>query len=407
MDILYIHQYFTLPSSAGGTRSYDLAQRFVSAGHKVRMITCSAQLKELGPFTEKWTVKEYDGMELHILALEYSNKQNFAQRIKSFLRFMYEASARVLKLDGDVVLATSTPLTIAVPALIKKIRHKKPFIFEVRDVWPEAPIAIGAIKNKTAIRILNRFEELTYRRSQHIVALSEDMRASILRRTNTSMSKITVIPNIAELNRFSNSSDENSLLEKLIGFKPQRSVLYAGTLGKVNGLKFLVDMAIRTSLADENLVYVVLGDGMEKESVMSYAQEKGVLNRYVFFLNPVPKAQLPQLYAEVTMASSFVIPVKELWANSANKFFDSMAAAKPVLINHEGWQADVIRKYNTGFVFDYRSEHMAEEAMRFCRYVNNLDLLAEQGRNARRLAEEQYSLDVAAANYLKVLEDAV
>lgn len=407
MHIIYIHQYFTLPSNAGGTRSYDLAKRFIEAGHKVTMITGSGWLKNFAPYTEKWTVKEHEGIDLHILDLHYDQKQNFSQRIKTFMGFMYEASKYIMKMDGDVVLATSTPLTIAVPALFKAMRHRKPFIFEVRDVWPEAPVAIGAIRNKAAISLLRKFEQFTYRKSKHIVALSDDMKSSIISRTDTPTAKVSVIPNISELRRFENAEPGKKLIKSLIGFQPKKSLLYAGTLGQVNGLKFLVDIAIRTQKCDEDIIFLVLGDGNEKADLKRYAAEKGVLDKNLFFLNPVPKAMLPQLYSEVSVASSFVIPVKELWANSANKFFDSLAAGKPILINYEGWQANVIREQNIGFVFDYRADNMAHEAMRFVKYINDDALLAVQGRNARRVAEEKYSLDIATKQYLKILENVV
>lgn len=407
MHIIYIHQHFTLPSNAGGTRSYDLAKRFIEAGHKVTMITGSGWLKNFGPYTEKWTVKEHEGIELHILDLDYSQKQDFKQRIKTFMGFMYEASKYILKMDGDVVLATSTPLTIAVPALFKSMRHRKPFIFEVRDVWPEAPVAIGAIKNKAAISLLRKFEQYTYRKSKHIVALSDDMKSSILKRTDTPTTKVTVIPNISELRRFENVEPGKDLIKSLIGFQPKKSLLYAGTLGRVNGLKFMIDMALRTYKFDEEIVYLILGDGNEKPALKAYAAEKGVLDKNLFFLDPIPKAMLPQLYSEVSIASSFVIDIKELWANSANKFFDSLAAGRPILINYEGWQANVIREENVGFVFDYRIENMAQEAMRFGKYINDEALLKEQGKNARRVAEERYSLDIATKQYLKILENVV
>ncbi|PZF74034.1 glycosyltransferase family 4 protein [Taibaiella soli] len=407
MHIIYIHQYFTLPSNAGGTRSYDLATRFVEAGHKVTMITSSAYLKNFAPYTQKWTVKECNGINVHILDLHYDQKQNFKQRVKAFMGFMYEASKYVAKLDADVVLATSTPLTIAVPALYKAMRHKKPFIFEVRDVWPEAPVAIGALKNKAVISLLEKFEQHTYRKSKHVVALSDDMKTSILRNTDTPTDKVTVIPNISELRRFENFEPGKEFIKSLIGFQPKKSLLYAGTLGSANGLKFMIDIAIRAQSIDEDIMFLLLGDGNEKAGLKQYAAEKGVLGKNLFFLDPIPKAMLPQLYSEVTVASSFYVPIKELWANSANKFFDCLAAGRPVLVNYEGWQANVIRERNMGFVFDYREENIGKEAMRFGKYINDTTLLELHGKNARQVAAEKYSLDVAAQQYLKILEHVV
>src|SRR5215471_11567391 len=104
MHILYVHQYFTFPSNAGGTRSYDLSQRFIAAGHKVTFITTSAYLKLPEALTEKWTVMERDGVTLHIFNQEYSNRDSFSQRVKAFMNFMSASTKKLLELDGDVVL---------------------------------------------------------------------------------------------------------------------------------------------------------------------------------------------------------------------------------------------------------------------------------------------------------------
>lgn len=403
MRIIYLHQYFSLPTSAGGTRSYDLAKRFTAAGHKVIMVTSSSFLKNLQPFTEKWTCLDYEGIELHVLHLEYSNKMGFVKRIMAFIKFLLFSSVRILKIKADAVLATSTPITIAIPALVKRARHKTPFIFEVRDVWPEVPIAMGIIRNKPVIGLLKRFEKNIYKKSKHIVALSEDMKHSIISRTQVPEEKITVIPNISEVNRFAAFNPEEQLIGKLVGFVPRKVVLYAGTLGMVNGLKYMVDLAIHSFTIDPSIIYMIVGDGMEKESLVKYAEEHRVLGKNLFFIDPVPKSQLPQLYYEATVASSFVIPIKELWANSANKFFDCLAASRPVVINHLGWQADEIHNNNIGFVLNHDVSTVKEETVKFCRYLNDDVLLEQQKQNAGALAVKKYSLDVASQKYLTIL----
>lgn len=407
MKIIYIHQYFSLPSCPGGTRSYDLASRFSKANHEVEVITTSAFLEASQKFSKGWNVVEHEGIKLHVLQLSYSNKQPFPKRILTFCRFLVAASIRILKIKGDVVLATSTPITIAIPAIVKKAVHKTPFIFEVRDVWPEVPIAMGVIKNRFIQNVLNIFEKRVYKASAHIVPLSEDMKESILRRTQTAAGKLTVIPNISEIERFSLFNPNTNLFSKLLGYKPEKVVLYAGTLGLVNGIKYLVDLAFYTQSINPSIKYIVFGDGAEKEELVQYARIKGVLNQTFYFFAPVPKAQLPQIYYECTVAVSSVIPIKELWSNSANKFFDCFAAGRPIVINHLGWQARVIEKKKVGFVLDYHTSNIPHEAERICQYLSNADLLSLQGENAKRLAEREYSLDVATNNYLKVLNNVV
>src|SRR5690554_2893100 len=398
--LVYLHQYFKFPNETGGTRSYDLASSFVSKGIDVTVVTATSDEKY--NTKQKWIEIEREGIKINYIYLPYGNHLSYLQRTLVFFKFLWFSSFRLLKLKGDMVLATSTPLTIGIPALIKKWIGKTPFIFEVRDVWPEAVIAIGAIKNKLLQKLLYRLEKLIYKNAYAIVPLSTDMQKSIVSRYPQFKDKTDiVIENIAEINRFQSNS-ETINLEKMIGFKPRFSVLYAGTFGKVNGIHKVIDLAKKTLLMDNQLVYILIGSGAEKENIIDLARKNEVLNKNVFIMEPISKGELPLWYNAVSMGSSFVIDIPELWANSANKFFDTLAAAKPILINHEGWQAETIRSKNVGYVLPF--EITEEVAADFVNYTMNNSKLNEQAKNALLLAKEKYSLEVATENYLKVFE---
>ena len=400
MNIIYLHQYFKFPNETGGTRSYDLASSFVAKGNKVTVVTATSDQKY--NTKERWSVVEREGITLNYIYLPYGNHLSYLQRSWVFFKFLWFSALRLLKLKGDVVLATSTPLTIGIPALVKKWFGKTPFIFEVRDVWPEAVIAIGAIKNKFMQKALYALEKLIYRNARAIVPLSVDMQKSIVSRFPQFKDKTDiVIENIAEINRFQKNINTINV-EQIIGFKPHFSVLYAGTFGKVNGIHKFVELAEKTYPLDKELVYILMGTGAEKENVKQLAQDKGVLNKNLFILEPVSKGELPLWYNAVSMGSSFVIDIPELWANSANKFFDTLAASKPILINHEGWQAKTIRSSNVGYVLPFEiTETTAKE---FVNYTKNDELINQQSVAALKLATEKFSLEVATENYLKVFK---
>lgn len=399
MRILYIHQYFNIPQQSGGTRSYDLASQFAINGHQVILITTTRQKFDF-PGKKRWNIAVIDGIEVHALRNDYSNKMSVLRRIISFLEFAVFSSIHILKLKADVVLATSTPLSVAIPALIKKWIHKTPFIFEVRDVWPEAPIALGVIKGKMAIKISCWFERYIYKNAAAIVALSTDMRNSIVKRCKQ-VPEITVIPNISEVRRFESARSGNA--ESL---PSKKIVLYAGSIAKVNNIEYVVKLAEALLPIDNSIVFHVYskGKGSQFESVKAMAVEKGLLGVNFFLKDTVSKNDLPDIYRECTVASSFVANIPELWANSANKFFDTLAAGKPIIINHEGWQAEEIRKYNIGFILDSNEDNLQRTAEKFVRYLNNRSLLSLQGQNAYNLAKEKYSLTVALSNYEKILE---
>lgn len=399
MRILYIHQYFTFPDSFGGTRSYDLAQRFVRAGHQVTVITANNG-KNI-PQTKRWEVIQKGGIECHLLRSNYSNKMSYGKRAAEFIKFFVLAFFRALTIRFDFVLATSTPLTVAIPALLIKTLRRKPFVFEVRDVWPEVPVAMGALKNKWLIKGMYWLEKKAYKNATAIVALSTDMQRSMQNRFSHCVSdKLYVIENISETERF----EEAAKVPPKLG--NDKTLLYAGTFGTANGLAYVVELArILQQHQVNNIRFHLYGDGREKESIRAMADSCGVLNQTVFIYDPVAKNELDDLYKHATWGSSFCLPVKELWANSANKFFDTLAAGRPIIINYEGWQAELIRQENIGYVLPYDLKDFDQNACRqFADYASDDTLIAAQGSRARSIAEKCYSLNVASHKYMEVLK---
>lgn len=404
MKLIYLHQYFLFPEDSGGTRSYDLAKSFVNKGYEVEVITSSGFIKSV-ELTDKWTVINRDGIKIHILKLDYSNDLSYLQRIFVFIKFLWLASFKALSIKGDVLLATSTPLTIGIPALIKKWFHKTPFIFEARDVWPEAVIAIGAINNKMVQKLLYYLEKTIYKNASAIVPLSTDMKQSIVSRYPDICNNkpVVVIENISEIERFFNGV-QSDILTQVIGYQPRFTVLYAGTFGRVNGIDYVIDLAKKTMQLDPSIVYILIGDGAMKSAVLEQAKAEQVLNKNLYILEAVNKKALPNWYKAVDMGSSFVIDVEALWANSANKFFDTLAASKPILINHEGWQAAVIRKDNVGFVLPATLTNEAIDS--FVTYTQDITLQKQQQVNALAKAKSDYSLDIASNKY-EIIFDSI
>ena len=392
MRLLYIHQYFRFPEQSGGTRSYDLATSFVKKGLQVTVIsgiTTSSTEKK------KWNVLEREGIKFYFLNCPYDNKMSFLRRMASFFYFMWNATIKALQINCDCVLATSTPLTVAVPALARKWFRKTPFVFEVRDVWPEVPVRMGIIKNMIATKLLYRFEKLVYKNANAIVPLSIGMDKNIKSRYPNN--KSIVIPNISEISRFSNVTETVPIS---VPIQNKKIVLYAGTISIVNGIKYVVDLACETLNVDPNIVYFIFGKGRNKEDVQKYAKEKGVWNVNFFIFNPVKKNDLPYLYSIATVGSSFVIDNPVLWDNSANKFFDTLAASKPILINYKGWQAEVIKNKNVGYVLP--ANVTVDVAKEFVEYISNAKLLEVQRTNALNIAKEEYSLEVAVEKYMRI-----
>jgi len=233
------------------------------------------------------------------------------------------------------------------------------------------------------------------------------MKTSIVSRFPQFEKKIKfVIENIAEIKRFSERTEiskRKSKISDLIGFTPQTSILYAGTFGKVNNIEYVIQLAEKIYEKDKTIVFLLLGAGSERNSLIELAQSLGVFEKNIFFLNPIGKKDLPLIYSEVSVGSSFVAPIKELWANSANKFFDTLAAGRPIIINHHGWQAKEICENNVGYVLNPNLDEI--DLSDFVSYLNNKQLLVESGLRSRKLAKEKFSLEEAVTKYNIILQD--
>lgn len=404
MKLIYLCQYFSFPDCPGGTRAYDLSTSFVRAGIDVTIVTTNGSIPQLRNQTKRWEYIERDGLKLYIHNNPYEQKMSFRRRMRSFISFAYNASSKLKHIECDLLLATSTPLTVGIPALVKKTFSKTPYIFEIRDVWPEVPIKMGVLKNRFVNNMLRSLEKKIYKRASALVPLSVGMEHNIRSRINLGDKKVVVIPNIAEISRFSNLTKDPQVLYPF-DLKDKKIILYCGTSGRVNGVDFMVNLAAKTQNIDSSIIYCIFGGGNQLDSVLEKAKNAGVFNKVLFYGGKVPKQDLPSLYHAATMGSSFVIDIPVLWDNSANKFFDTLAAGRPMLINHEGWQADVIREMQCGYVLPTNiTDSIAKD---FVNYMNDSSKIEEAGKNAYQLATERYSLEIAITKYLEIFNSVL
>jgi len=401
MHILYIHQYFATPLGKTGTRSYEFARRWVSAGHKVTMLTSIAQLtpddlkNASGRFIKRFTI---EGIDVRAIAIGYAQKMGFIKRVLAFLGFMMVAVFYVLCKQGyDIIYATSTPLTIGIPALCAKWLRRKKFIFEVRDQWPEIPIEMGIIRNRILIKILLRLEKTIYKNTATIVALSPGMAEGIKTVLGIIPKPVTVIPNCCDTNLF-NSNVDGSSIRKEKDWDDKFVLLHTGAMGKANGLGFVVSVAEKLRSYDD-LLFVLVGQGGEKKELVERIKQLGLKN--VEMSESVSKKDLPVLMAACDAAMIIFANYPILEHNSANKFFDSLSACKPVLLNYSGWQRELLEKNNAGY--GTRLCDVNEFAQKVLLLYKDRQLLTSMGKNARRLAMEMFDRDILASQALSLL----
>lgn len=401
MKILYLHQYFNLPNDPGGTRSYEMARRLVKAGHEVVMITSDYRQR----FHHKgWKVTCEDGVQVHWLNVPYSNRLGYGARIKAFVRFAIGAALRAVRVHAHVVFATSTPLTIAIPGVWTAKRQHIPMVFEVRDLWPELPIAMGAIKGPL-IPMAKGLAYLAYRNATRVVALSPDM-AKGVEKWGYPATNITVIPNACDIALFHNAHEVGAEFRRRHNWLQDRPlVVYTGTIGRINGVDYLVKLAAEVAQKDSQVRFLLVGEGAEEDKVRQVAKDFGVFGQNFFMIPPVPKKRMPEILGAATVSTSLFIDLPEMWANSANKFFDALAAGTPVAINYKGWQAEVLQRTGAGIVLS--PNDISHASYQLLKFLHDREQLENARKAAKALAETEFNRDHLTMRLERILQEAV
>ena len=398
MHILYLHQFFTTREGTGGTRSYEFARHLAGAGHDVTMVTAAR-----GEQPRRYDVDGIAVVEVKGGSPDYvrATAQSFGRRIAGFGGFAAAASAAATRLPRpDVVFATSPALTVAVPGLAAARRHRAPLVFEVRDLWPRAPIEMGALRNPAARALARALEKAAYRGAAHVVALSPGMRDGVVE-AGVDPGDVTLIPNAADLDLFSPQVDPGDLGER---FGDDFVCSYFGTMGEANDLDQVVRAA--TVLADrgqEGVTFALMGDGKRRPALEDEVRRRALPN--VVLLPAGDKAAAARLAAASDACLTVFKDVPVLATNSPNKLFDTFAAGRAAIVNTDGWQRELVEDNHAG-VF-VRPADAGDLAARVLALRDDPELTATMGANARRLAEAQFDRRDLAEQLRAVLEKAV
>ena len=287
-----------------------------------------------------------DGIRVIQIALPYSNKDGIDKRAWTFLKFAWRGISIALKEDYDLLFATSTPLTAGIPGIVMKLFRKKKFVFEVRDLWPELPKALG-MRNPFWLWGMSALEWLSYHCADACIGLSPGICVGIKKRSQINK-PIAMIPNGCDLEIFKPSLRDNLLLE---GVKPtDKVVIFTGAHGVANGLDAILDAAaVLKDMGRDDFVLVFVGDGKVKPHLMERARKEQLDN--CKFYAPMPKTELNKLVASADVGLMVLANVPAFYyGTSPNKFFDYISSGLPVLNNYPGWLADMIKENHLGVV---------------------------------------------------------
>lgn len=397
MRIAYLHQYFTSPELGGGTRSYEFATRWVGAGHEVHVLRIG---EHLGPSSTAWRVDVIEGVHVHTLDLKYSNEMGFVRRLGAFAGYALAATRRLPKISPDAVYATSTPLTVALPALASRLLRRTPFVFEVRDLWPDVPIALGYLSNPILRAAALWLERSAYRKASHVVALAPGMKADIEAK-GIPGDKISVIPQGCDTRLFE-GADPDRARESLPELGDGRVYLYAGAIGQANGLRYLIDLATEMEPIDHGARFVIVGEGKERKELEQLAADRGLLDRSVFFLGALNKHQVADWMAAATATLALLTGPRVLWKDAVqNKFFDSLAAGRPIATNNDGWQTQIAVESGVGIMLD--PEDPAHAANQLLEMANDRQFMDRVPDNCRELAASRFNREAQAEEALRLV----
>lgn len=403
MKLLYFHQHFVTPKGAGAIRSYAMARKLIARGHSVTMVCGSAQGGTTGlsgNFEKGRRRGMVDGIDVIELNLEYSNSDGFTKRIKTFLSFALRSVQIALTEKYDLVFATTTPLTAGIPGILARWLRGKPFVFEVRDLWPELPKAMGVIKNPLVLWAMAVLEWVSYRSAHRLIGLSPGIVEGIKAR-GVPAERIAMVPNGCDLDIF--ASEVEPWRPEGIGPDDLMAV-FAGTHGMANGLDAVLDAAAvlkRRGRAD--IKFLLIGNGKLKPHLQLRAHREGLEN--VVFRDPVNKARLAGLMRATDVGMQILANVPAFYyGTSPNKFFDYIAAGVPVLNNYPGWLAEMIESNGCGYAVPAADPAAFADALE--RAAAERDQLVVKGERARELAEREFDRRVLSDKWARWVEGA-
>ena len=390
MNIYYIHQYFKLPSEAGGTRSYWLAKALIDKGYNVTVITTSNNIQKSKEF------HFVDNINIVYFRISYNQKFSIFKRLISFLLFTIRSIIFLFyQKNVDLIFATSTPLSVGIaPLLFHKLR-KIPFIFEVRDLWPEVPIQMGAIKNRLLIKLIKNFEISLYKNSKKVIALSPGMADGILKYVTSD--KVVIIPNISKLEIFWPRAINYCLVDDLGLSQNSFKVIHFGSLGLANGAEYILDAA---KYFNDNIEIIFIGGGSQEEFLKKKVSNLGL--RSVKFLGSFDLATTSEIvnFCHISIVSFLNLPI--LFTNSPNKFFDSLAAGKPIIVNSNGWTREIVEKYNCGYYVNPCNPKDLSTLVNFL--SKEPSLVQKLGDNSRSVAKEKFDLNLLSIEFTNIFD---
>ncbi len=402
MRILYLSQYFPPEMGAPSARVYELSRRWVKNGDRVTVLTSFPNhptgVIPPGYQGYKFLEEEKDGIRVVRTYIFAAPNKGFFKRVLSYVSFMCSSIIQGTRKVGpqDVLIATSPQFFVGIAGFIISQLKGIPFIFEVRDLWPESIVQLGQLKNRLIIRFLEWIEMTLYRKALHIVGVA-DSTVKILTERGVPKEKISVIKNGVDLELFHGRNDAQAL-KKQYGFEGKFVVSYIGTHGLSHALDKVLDTA-QLLQEQEDILFLLVGEGAEKENLMRKARNLNLSN--VKFLDQIDKQQLPDFYglSDVILVTLRDLPLFRSVIPS--KIFEIMAMARPIIISVDGESRKLVEQAQAGLFSEPENASMLKENILTLK--NDPRLRQQLGLNGRRFVEKHFDRNKLADQYQQLL----
>lgn len=410
MRILVLHQYFLEENDSGGSRWNEITKFWFDQEHEITvlggMIHANGNEK-LPEYKGKWFKRKHQGnVEVIRCHVSESYNLNFLGRLWGYFSFMFSslyAGIFMTKGKYDVIIVTSPPLFVGMSGYIISLFKRSPFLFEIRDLWPESAIDTGVVKNKLIIKLAFMFERFIYKRAKLINVLTPAFQKKLIEVKQIAKEKIIFIPNAAD---FSLSDDlltnfDAEAFRKQLEINDNFVITYVGAHGVANHLEQILDAALL--LKDTNVIFLLIGQGMEKPRLKEYAELKQIRN--VKFLDPVPKKEVFKYILASDMGASVLKNVETFKTVYSNKTFDYLACKKPIFMAIDGISRELIEQADAGIFVEPENSKDFSEKIRL--YLEKPNEIIRQGENGYQYAKNNFDRIKLAQNYIDQIKKII
>ena len=411
MKILLIHQYYLEKNDGGGSRWNEMTKFWAEEGHDITVLAGMVHYnsgKKNQNYRGKYfsDQKNYD-KRIRVIRSHVSEAYNvnFLGRLWAYFSFVFSsiwAGLFYAREKYDIIIVTSPPLFVGITAYVLSFFKRIPFIFEIRDLWPESAIDTGVLKNKLIIKLAYKFESFIYRKATIINVLTPAFKTYLVNNKNINTNKICFIPNAADfslVSKVASNFNINNFRKEHNIDQDTFVITYVGTHGVANHLIQIIYTA--ELLQDEKVLFLLIGEGMEKNMLKEEVSSRKIKN--VRFIDAVPKSEVFKYILASNMGASVLKKVDTFKTVYSNKTFDYMSCKKPLFMLIDGVSRELVEDAGCGIYVE--PENKQEFKEKILLYLNDNERVIKEGENGFNFAIKNFDRNTLALKYLEIIKN--